>query len=105
MVFRHAIYWPAGIWLEQEDGVPVALMIESTVTAKKSCSSIGTTPLAPGKRQMDRISSVAVRLPPGTPPDSDAGPYVDDGHKTDVPTGDYRLVGGRKWLSILSKSF
>ena len=34
VVFRHSISGPTGLWLEQEDGLPVALMIESTDSAK-----------------------------------------------------------------------
>jgi hypothetical protein len=34
VVFRHSISGPTGIWLEQEDGLPVALMIESKDNAK-----------------------------------------------------------------------
>ena len=28
VVFRHSIHNPSGVWLDQEDGLPVALMIE-----------------------------------------------------------------------------
>lgn len=34
VVLRHSISHPTGVWLEQEDGLPVALMIESKDTAK-----------------------------------------------------------------------
>ena len=34
VVFRHSIAGPTGIWLEQEDGLPVALLIESEDSAK-----------------------------------------------------------------------